>query len=59
MDKLKPCPFCGGEATLLVGAMGAYAICTECFIQTEPEMDNKEKRGALIFTIEKWNRRTP
>lgn len=29
-NKLLPCPFCGGEAHLLVGDSGIIDVCIEC-----------------------------
>lgn len=60
-DKLKPCPFCGGEAELRVGrsrmtGRRVYTIlCTnvECPIldlKTKMSFDKKQ-------VIEEWNRR--
>ena len=28
--KLKPCPFCGGDATARKGSYGFFARCTSC-----------------------------
>lgn len=48
MKKLKPCPFCGGEAEIFKGKMGdgslwLYPSCVEC--------------ESMAETIEKWNKR--
>ena len=63
MDKLKPCPFCGGKAKLVNEEQGitvsyivSYILCTECKasspvfrICTEYSSDKK--------AIEAWNSR--
>lgn len=50
-EKLKPCPFCGGEAITLENMIGNYRVeCYHCFAHTFYE-DSKEK------AIEEWNRR--
>lgn len=61
MTKLKPCPFCGGEAEIKV----RYDICRQpaCF---EPHCDKYGCQGSVGFSygseeaaIESWNTRTP
>ena len=53
-DKLKPCPFCGGEAILEIFRglkHPSYCIyCSKCGIETLP---SKGKKGI----INAWNRR--
>ena len=57
MNKLKPCPFCGGEATLIDDGFGRYFV--ECsmsdgickVIPRTWSYDTKEE------AIEAWNRR--
>lgn len=56
MEKLKKCPFCGGEAGLSVnpgfkrGVIAAFVYCTKCGVGT--------LSYALVRTaIEAWNRR--
>lgn len=56
--KLKPCPFCGGEAKILVNLSGMYTICCsndKCNINvsTKPTPANKEE------VINTWNTRKP
>lgn len=49
-DKLKPCPFCGGEAVLMQGYY--YGIeCKSCFSRTDLYSDTKS-------AVEAWNNRT-
>ncbi|WP_027859235.1 Lar family restriction alleviation protein [Marinobacterium jannaschii] len=52
-QKLKPCPFCGGEAEL-IEAQYPYVECTECGISIDflrnREFDHKA-------AVDKWNAR--
>lgn len=57
MFELKPCPFCGGKARLLVGD-GVRVICSKCYAGTMILTDNMEYESNAVETvIEKWNRR--
>lgn len=57
MDKLKPCPFCGGKARMFVYG-GVRVICSECYSGTTIFTDNAECDSAAVETvIEAWNRR--
>ena len=57
MDKLKPCPFCGGEAeTVTIGIFFdvdySYGIkCTRCHACSSMRCGSEKK------AIEAWNRR--
>ena len=59
--KLKPCPFCGGDAVIHVGE-GVCVICKECGCRTitlvDGNLQGKPCGGAIYRTIDKWNRRT-
>lgn len=61
MDKLKLCPFCGGEAVLHVDD-GVRVICKKCRCRTEGLRDSfalgSYTGNAVKTVIEKWNRRT-
>lgn len=48
-DELKPCPFCGGEASLL-GYPASEVQCGECFAAACFSDDPKE-------SVAQWNRR--
>ena len=55
-DKLKPCPFCGGEAKVskyeIITNMPTHSVhCADCYSRTWGMFD-KEKQA-----IEAWNRR--
>ena len=58
--KLKPCPFCGGEAVIHVGG-GVCVICKECGCSTTSLVDGnyqgKPHGGAIYRVVKKWNRR--
>lgn len=61
MYKLKPCPFCGGEAVLHVDD-GVCVFCKKCKCRTEGLRDGFGRGGyagsAVKTVIDKWNRRT-
>lgn len=60
-NELKPCPFCGGEATVFVsGEGGVYVICTKCFIRTQTLVDTlaySKPTNAVYKVVDQWNRR--
>lgn len=60
MDKLKPCPFCGGKAVVHVDN-GVYVICSQCECRTVGLRDGVSQGrytgGAVESVIKKWNRR--
>jgi len=56
MDKLLPCPFCGGEACMNEHVFTGYSsmfgvICLDCCAETWQFYDTKEEAAAA------WNRR--
>lgn len=60
--KLKPCPFCGGEARLWVWSDGGGVCvrCSDCYCQTDTKSDDaflKHLKPAVERVIEEWNRR--
>lgn len=64
--KLKPCPFCGGEAKLqtsmsisLQRISIAYVMCEECKAATDAVFEYEfESDDAFIYeAIKRWNRR--
>lgn len=60
MVELKPCPFCGGEAKLLVGD-GVRVICVKCRAASKTLVDNYNgfeiRTNAVKDVIIAWNRR--
>jgi len=65
MEKLKRCPFCGGEARVstyvvergITVASAAQCECKECGATTK-EVKDKEGDGSFVSNaIEAWNRR--
>lgn len=53
--KLKPCPFCGGEAIInvVLGMDCKTAMCVKCYAQ----VGNFDGNNAKIKAAEAWNRR--
>ena len=66
MEKLKRCPFCGGEAeytkvgNTYIGIKQATVKCTRCFVQRTQKFRNKAFDFEWIdkTMIDSWNRRT-
>lgn len=57
MAKLKPCPFCGGKARLLV-SNGVRVLCTKCGATTRILVDSERvETSAVKDVIKTWNRR--
>ena len=48
--KLKPCPFCGGEALIDTDVFGDYVICKKCLCQTATHSTEEQSEKA-------WNTR--
>ena len=55
--KLKPCPFCGGDAEYFAYSSGGVCVkCMDCFCQTEIRSEYTKHKAIEIVT-QKWNRR--
>lgn len=55
--KLKPCPFCGGEAKRVITDYdGEFIECTKC--QASSVMMNPEMGDVTGLIMERWNLRT-
>lgn len=56
--KLKPCPFCGGEAEIYVNG-GVTVRCKNCYCGTTFKEDDypRMSKSAVERSIEEWNRR--
>ena len=48
-EELKPCPFCGGKAKLMI-SVEDWVLCTICKASSDTTSDPKR-------AIEKWNKR--
>ena len=58
--KLKPCPFCGGKATLKRAFRYMYAVwCTKCEIGTlwRTKAGRNYARWNKQWAVDNWNRR--
>ena len=57
--KLKPCPFCGGEAVLKRDRIGLYCVkCTNCGCMTTFQFDFGEgEEVSRRKAADVWNRR--
>ena len=53
-EKLKPCPFCGGEARLIDMRSLHWALCSECGARVQSAKYAEEGDAEAIA---KWNRR--
>ena len=51
MEKLKPCPFCGGEARVMDMGYPHWVYCTKCGAKVHGRTNDEKD------SIEAWNRR--
>ncbi len=54
-DEIKPCPFCGSEASFGSGPGYIFVSCPECLAGNSLAMDNL--KGQKEDAIEHWNKR--
>ena len=61
MDKLKPCPFCGGEAKIKVSAstLSGRVVCDACDVTMKKRFAGNKRIELLIEELicDAWNRR--
>ncbi len=61
-DKLKPCPFCGGEAIIKINAqtLNCCTVCPECNVTMKRNFKGNKRIEELLVHLmaEAWNRRT-
>ena len=59
MEKLKPCPFCGGEAKIVHGELGrngSRVICKNCYCSTD-FVSISTRYSCDEKAAEAWNKR--
>ena len=59
-EKLKPCPFCGGKATMIQtkdGIRQCMILCTHCKGASGGMVIEANKEFATNFVIDSWNTR--
>ena len=57
MDKIKPCPFCGGEASYCYHMELSWVQCSKCRTIGQRYADEREQRDGREKAIAAWNRR--
>lgn len=58
MEKLKPCPFCGGEAEITqTGRLKLYLRCKSCRIGLQQKVLRKSLEWLENEMIKDWNKR--
>ena len=57
MEKLKPCPFCGGKAKYIYSMPYNAVQCTKCKVFGKTIVDSYEQADGKTEAIEAWNDR--
>lgn len=61
MAELKPCPFCGGKATMKLNAntLNCVAVCAKCNVIMKRNFKGHKKLQDILAELmaEEWNRR--
>lgn len=57
MDRLKPCPFCGGEARLRYFKPLGWVQCKKCGATSAAVSDYYEETDGKEQAVAAWNRR--
>lgn len=57
MEKLKPCPFCGGKAKYIYQMPYNAVQCTKCKVFEKTIFDRYEQQDGKEAAIKAWNRR--
>lgn len=59
--KLKPCPFCGGNAKtkVSISTLGAKALCEKCSVEMRKSYKGNKRIEKVLQELitEDWNRR--
>jgi len=58
MNKLLPCPFCGGKARWMYLKPIGWVMCKKCGASSAALSDNYEEADCQQEAIAAWNRRT-
>lgn len=57
LDKLKPCPFCGGKAKYIYRMPYNAVQCTKCRVVGKMIVDSYEQQDGKQEVIKAWNSR--
>ena len=57
MDRLKPCPFCGGKSQVEKRNSGYQVRCLSCGARSGYVVASERSELKRLLAIESWNRR--